>query len=83
MNDEYRKMEEIKNSGEEKAIIFHGFSHEELNLLIRTIKKVPDAPKDIIRAVTTPTSLEWKVKDLIEELSKEHRYFREKKENIK
>ncbi len=83
MNDKYRKMEEMKKSGGEKTIIFHGFSHEELNLLMKTIKEVIDIPGKIIMAVTTPTSLEWKLKDLIEELSKEHRYFREKKENIK
>jgi len=32
--------------------------------------------KDFIFASTTPTSLEWKVLDLIEELKKEHEEFK-------
>ncbi len=64
---------------EERVVIFHGFTREELDRVLRALKSALGRDVDLIPAVTTPTSLEWKVKDLIEELRKEHAYFKEKK----
>ncbi len=64
---------------DERTIIFHGFSGEELETLIKILKKNFPDYKDIILATTTKTSLEWKVKDLINELIEEREYF--KKQN--
>jgi len=61
----------------EKVVIFHGFSKEELNRITELLKK--NFPgQDIIMAITTPTSLQWKVGELISELKKEHEYFKKK-----
>ncbi len=65
---------------QERILILHGFKREELNEVIKAVKGVLGKEVDLISAITTPTSLEWKVKDLIEELRKEHRYFKRKDE---
>ncbi len=65
----------------EKVVIFHGFTKEELNAALKAVKEALGRKVDLIAAVTTPTSLEWKVKDLIEELKKEHRYFKGRDKN--
>ena len=62
----------------EKVVIFHGFSKEELNRITELLKKSFPG-QDIIMAITTPTSLQWKVGELISELKKEHEYFKKKR----
>ncbi len=59
----------------ERVILFHGFSQEELSALVTLLKGSPRLPEETILATTTETSLEWKVQDLIRELSQEHRFF--------
>ncbi len=66
-------MKEKKN---EKVIIFHGFTGEELEILIKILKKDFPKYKDTILATTTETSLNWKVKELINELIEEREYFK-------
>lgn len=78
MDEDYRKLEDMENPGKEKVIIFHGFSKEELPEIMKVIKKAAGESADIIMAVSTPTSLEWKLKDLIAELVREHEYFKKK-----
>lgn len=75
-NGTMRPLEEVAQPQGEKVIIFHGFSREELMSLINLLNSTPQLPKDIIMATTTETSLNWKVKELIEELAKEHEYFK-------
>ncbi|MCD6123434.1 MAG: DUF3783 domain-containing protein [Spirochaetales bacterium] len=62
---------------EPKIMIFHGLSDEEAAFYMKLIKQSSKQPKSFIFAMTTPTSLEWKVKDLIAELKEEHDYFKE------
>ncbi len=62
---------------EKKVVIFHGFEREELGSLIKVLRE--KAGKEIIMAVTTETSLEWKVKDLIKELIEEDEFMKKKK----
>ena len=62
---------------EPKVVIFNGLSDEEAAFYMKLIKQSSKEPKSFIFAMTTPTSLEWKVKDLIAELKEEHNYFKE------
>ncbi len=79
MDEDFKKLEDTNMKDEEKIIIFHGFSKETLLKIMDAIKKTTKG-EDIIMAITTPTSLEWKVKDLVEELSQEHRYMKKERE---
>ncbi len=53
-----------------KIIIINGFSEEELKEFLSWYKQNEKLPKSIF-AVVTEHSIEWKVKDLLEELVKE------------
>ena len=66
----------------QRVILFHGFPPEELNALIDALKlsQTFDRRK-IIMATTTEQSINWQVRDLIDELVQEHAYFHGKKEN--
>jgi hypothetical protein len=68
-----KPINKLKNKSEKKVIIFHGFSGEELTLILDGLSKIEGKPANIIMATTTETSLKWKVKDLIGELIKEHK----------
>jgi DNA primase catalytic subunit len=58
---------------EERIVIMHEVPREKIGEIIREIRK--KIPMHIIFATSTPTSLEWKIKDLIEELKEEDLYF--------
>lgn len=59
------------------VVFLHGFSDKTLFDLVAAIKKAARDggidPSAIAFASSTPTNLNWKVKDLIREVRKEHR----------
>ncbi len=72
---DFEKLDDLEFAGGENVIIFHGFSKEKLSKVMEAVKKA-SAGDDVIMAVSTPTSIEWKLKTLIGELTKEHEYFK-------
>ena len=78
-DDSFKKFEEVNKNSDQKVIIMHGLSKEELNLLMKLMKENFSNYKDFIFATTTENSIKWKLKDLIGELGKEHEYFKDKK----
>ncbi len=60
--------------GEDRVVIMHELEKEKIRELIGTIRKI--IPSHLIFATTTPTSLKWKIGNLIQELKEEDRYFR-------
>ncbi|BAT71559.1 conserved hypothetical protein [Thermosulfidibacter takaii ABI70S6] len=67
---------------EEKIVVLHGFNKEELGETIKLLKeKFPNS--ELIFAVTTPHNLTWKLQDLIDELKKEHAYFKKAQQEKK
>lgn len=59
----------------QRIVILHNFESSEIAKIMKILRE--NFPgKDFIFASTTPTSLEWKVLDLIEELKKEHEEFK-------
>ncbi len=68
-----KPIKKLKSNSDKKVIIFHGFSGDELNIILDGLAKIENKPENIIMATTTKTSLKWKVKDLIGELVQEHK----------
>ena len=68
-----------------KVIYLHGFEKDDLFTVIRAIKAAVDAPGEIAFSTSTPTNLEWKIKDMIAEVREDHAFFKEqeKKKNQK
>lgn len=54
----------------------NGFSYEEIDLIMRAVRKQFDPPRDIIFAKTTENSIKLRVKDLIEDLTEDHEYLK-------
>jgi len=52
-----------------KFLLLGNFSNEEIVKIMQKIKETIDT-KDVIFATLTPTAMEWKVKDWLEELEK-------------
>lgn len=69
-----------ETSQNKKVVLLHNFEKSEILKLMKVVKETFPA-EEIIFASTTPTSLEWKVKDLIDELNKEHEEFKKMKQN--
>lgn len=73
----------------QRVIIMNGFSAEEMDTILKVVKKSVSNPKDVIFAMTTKTSVEMKVRDLIEDMTEDHEYLkknpptREQREAVK
>jgi hypothetical protein len=61
---------------EGKFILLHGFTREELSAVMRAVKSAVMDPGEIAFAVTTDTNREWKVDDLVREVTEEHEYMK-------
>lgn len=61
-----------------KFLLMGNFSNEEIAKIIQSLKGSIDL-KDVIFATITPTAMEWKVKEWLEELEKEDKYFKDQK----
>ncbi len=74
---EGKSSENYQILGDQRMVIMHDVPKENLSKLISKIRK--EIGKHIIFATSTPTSLKWKISDLMEELLEEDRYFREQR----
>ena len=68
---------------EDKVIFINGFSQDETLTIMRAVKTVIDNPGDTAFAMGTPTNREWVIKDLIEEVRREHEMMRQQAGNQK
>lgn len=59
-----------------KIVFIHGFEDEEIRTLMGAVKAAFPGRGDLAFAMSTETNLEWKVKDLIAEVSTEHAYMK-------
>ena len=57
-----------------RVVVFHGFSEEESRTLLRLIRENMEDGRGIAFCMSTPVNLEWKLKDLFEDVSEEHEY---------
>ncbi len=74
----FRKLGDNENVQGTRVILLHNFSDREVIEFINHYKKNENLPKSII-AVTTTTSLEWRVRDLMDELIKEDEEIKKRK----
>ena len=56
------------------VIILHGFENKEIAIIMKEVKRA--LSNDIIFAKSTETSLKMKLRDLIEDVSEDHRYIK-------
>lgn len=61
---------------EEKVVIIHGFSKEQLYTVIRAIKGAVEKPQEIAFAKTTPHSLTMQLGAVVKDVAEEHAYMR-------
>jgi hypothetical protein len=62
---------------EQKVVVLHGFSPEETVAAMRALKAALPSAADAAFATSTETNLGWKLADLVEHVSEEHRQYRE------
>jgi Domain of unknown function (DUF3783) len=60
-----------------KVILIHGFSNEEAFTVMRAVKAAVSDPGEIAFAVSTPTNLEWKIRDLVDQVRLDHEYMKQ------
>ncbi|MGB9694976.1 MAG: DUF3783 domain-containing protein [Caldisericaceae bacterium] len=65
---------------EKKFILLAGFSNEEIIEFLKIYKANEKLPKAIFASVTE-TALDWKVKDWLDELTKEDDYYKQNKQS--
>ncbi|HVP19847.1 MAG TPA: DUF3783 domain-containing protein [Spirochaetia bacterium] len=60
-----------------KVILIHGFSNEEAFRVMRAVKAAVADPGDIAFAVSTPTNLDWRIRDLVDQVRLDHEYMKQ------
>lgn len=65
-----------KRQADERVVLIHGFSREETIAIMRAAKSAAEDPQGIAFTTSTPTNLDWKLRDLIAEVREEHEYMR-------
>ncbi len=62
------------------VVLMHGFTSDQAIAVMRAAKKAAEAagmdPSGIAFATSTPTNVEWKLKDLLTEVADEHAYMK-------
>jgi hypothetical protein len=66
-----------KQQADERVVLIHGFSREETIAVMRAAKSAAKDPQGIAFTTSTPTNLDWKLRDLIAEVREEHEYMRQ------
>ena len=61
---------------EQKIVLLHGFTPEEAIAAIRALKASLPSARDAAFATTTETNLGWKVGELMDHVSEEHRLYK-------
>ncbi len=69
-----KPLNEYQRLGEQRIVIMHDVEKEEISPIMKGIRGAIN--EHIIFATTTPTSLDWELYRLIEELLEEDEYFR-------
>ena len=67
--------ENTKNP-DERMVLIHGFSREETIAIMRAAKSAVSDPQGIAFTTSTPSNIEWKLRDVITEVREEHEYMR-------
>jgi hypothetical protein len=67
-------MSEQSEQKDERVVLIHGFSREETVTIMRAVKSAVQDPQGVAFTTSTPSNLEWKLKDLITEVREEHAY---------
>lgn len=62
---------------EPKVIILHGFEYADIDRIMRAVKPLFEAPRDLIFAKTTEHSLKMPVRALIDDLRGDHEYLQQ------
>jgi hypothetical protein len=65
-----------KTNPDERMVLIHGFSREETITIMRAAKSVSADPQGIAFTTSTPSNIEWKLRDVITEVREEHEYMR-------
>jgi hypothetical protein len=68
----------VENNDEQKVVLLHGFSREEIFAVLRAVKSTVSNPGEVAFATSTPVNLEWQLKDIIKDVSEEHEFFKKK-----
>ena len=59
-----------------RVVFMHGFSHDEVVRIMRGVKSVVGDPETVAFCMSTENNLEWKISDLINDVTEEHDYMR-------
>ncbi len=66
-----------------KVIVIHGFEREKVFEIMKAVKSSVENPSEIAFSVSTPANLEWKLKDIIQDVREDHAYFMKKEQEKK
>ncbi|MGC9312276.1 MAG: DUF3783 domain-containing protein, partial [Sediminispirochaetaceae bacterium] len=61
---------------DERMVLIHGFSRDETIAVMRAAKTAVSDPQGVAFTTSTPTNLDWKLRDLIVEVREEHEFMR-------
>lgn len=59
-----------------KIVFMHGFTQDEMGRILRGVKSIVDDPGKVAFCMSTKNNLDWKIRDLIDDVTEEHEYMK-------
>ena len=59
-----------------KVVFLHGFTEDQVLRVMRGVKSIVDDPAKVAFCMSTKNNLEWKIGDLLNEVTLEHEYMK-------
>ena len=59
-----------------KVVFMHGFTQDEMGRILKGVKSVVEDPGKVAFCMSTPNNLDWKIRDLINDVTEEHDFMK-------
>jgi hypothetical protein len=59
-----------------KVVYMHGFTQDEIGRIIRGVKSIVEDPGMVAFCMSTENNLDWKIRDLLNDVTEEHDYMK-------
>jgi hypothetical protein len=59
-----------------KVIFMHGFTQDEVGRILRGVKSVVEDPGKVAFCMSTDNNVDWKIRDLIDDVTEEHDFMK-------
>ena len=65
-----------------RVVFMHGFGQDEMGRIMKGVKSIVDDPGKVAFCMSTENNVEWKIRDLISDVTEDHDYMKKNPPDI-